>query len=46
MKRKGGESEEKEDQKWVRDDACVDYKGRVPLRAATAVGKASLFVIG
>ncbi|ESW06496.1 hypothetical protein PHAVU_010G052800 [Phaseolus vulgaris] len=34
MKRKGGESEEIEDQTWVRE-ACVDYKGRVPLRAAT-----------
>ncbi|KAK7379316.1 hypothetical protein VNO80_04774 [Phaseolus coccineus] len=43
-KRKGRESEEKEEQKWVRD-ACVDYKGRVPLRAATGVRKASIFVL-
>ncbi|KAK7379315.1 hypothetical protein VNO80_04772 [Phaseolus coccineus] len=43
-KRKGRESEEKEEQKWVRD-ACVDYKGRVPLRAVTGVRKASFFVL-
>jgi len=44
-KRKGCKSEEKEQHKWVRD-ASVDYKGRVPLRAATGVDKASLFVFG
>lgn len=45
MKRNGHKSEEKEEQKWVLDDS-VDYKGRVPLRAATGVWKASLFVLG
>jgi len=44
-KRKGSISEGKDQQKWVRDGS-VDYKGRVPLRAATGVGKASLFVLG
>ncbi|XP_047161953.1 protein NRT1/ PTR FAMILY 5.6-like [Vigna umbellata] len=44
MKRNGHKSEEKEEQKWVLDD-CVDYKGRIPLRAATGVWKASLFVL-
>jgi len=44
-KRNGRKSEEKDKQKWVLDD-CVDYKGRVPLRAATGVRKASLFVLG
>ncbi|XP_014495084.1 protein NRT1/ PTR FAMILY 5.6-like [Vigna radiata var. radiata] len=44
MKRNGHKSEEKEEQKWVLDDS-VDYKGRVPLRAATGVWKASLFVL-
>jgi len=42
---KGGIIEGKDQQKWVRDGS-VDYKGRVPLRAATGVEKASLFVLG
>ncbi|CAJ1863329.1 unnamed protein product [Sphenostylis stenocarpa] len=43
-KRKRGKNEEKEEEKWVHDES-VDYKGRVPLRAATGVWKASFFVL-
>ncbi|RZB72910.1 Protein NRT1/ PTR FAMILY 5.6 [Glycine soja] len=35
-KRKQGKSEGNEKQKWVHD-ASVDYKGRVPIRASTAI---------
>ncbi|MCL7037472.1 hypothetical protein MKW94_029837 [Papaver nudicaule] len=38
------EEEIHEDQKWV-NDASVDHKGRRPLRAATGVWKAALFII-
>lgn len=36
--------ESDEEEKWVRDSS-VDYKGRVPLRSATGVWTASLFII-
>ncbi|XP_010262662.1 PREDICTED: protein NRT1/ PTR FAMILY 5.6 [Nelumbo nucifera] len=43
-KRRAGESEEVDEEKWVYDSS-VDHKGRIPLRASTGVWKAALFII-